>query len=288
MPVRPPVRRTSPAARPATATGAGPTRSSTLAAAPPRHVRTTGLQPSVARSPVALDADVKPPAVDGVKWMKQRLDEIKALTAAGKPVTVVFDLDNTLFDTRSRTLLAGKRFDQWNHTAYFKDAKPEDMMRDGIETGLHLGLPKTIAMEFQEFWAIQFWTPSNLAVDRPMNDVLSWAKKAKAAGATVKYLTGRTTPFHDASVAALNAAGMTTRPEDVLCKPNMSVRTTDYKVEQLQGLAAKSTIGFFLTESRRDLAAVVAGAPAAHPVALDSPFERGLEMPAVPVLPSSF
>ncbi len=223
-----------------------------------------------------------------MKWLNHRLDEIKALTAAGKPVTVVFDLDNTLFDTRERTLLAGKRFDEWNGTAYFKGARATDMMRDGLETALHLGLPQTIAMEFQEFWSTEFWTPGNLKVDRPMDDVMAWARKAKAAGATVKYLTGRTAPFHAASVAALNAAGLATPAADVICKPNMSVRTAHFKVEQLNLLAAKSTVGFFLTESRRDLAAVVEAAPAANPVALDSPFERGTEMPPVPVLPASF
>ena len=238
--------------------------------------------------PVALDAESRPPYVDGVKWLSHLLDEVKALTAAGTPVTVVFDLDNTLFDTRERTLLAGQRFDAQHGTTYFKGATAEDMMRDGVETALHLGLPQSIALEFQEFWSVEFWTPANLKVDRPMVDVLAWAHKAKAAGATVKYLTGRTEPFHAASVAALKAAGLPTSGEDVLCKPNMSVRTTDFKVDRLNQLAAKSTLGFFLTESRRDLAAVVAGSPAANPVALDSPFERGSEMPPVPVLPASF
>jgi hypothetical protein len=77
--------------------------------------------------------------------------------------------------------------------------------------------------------------------------------RARDAGATVKFLTGRTTPFHDASLAQLKKAGVDVDASDVCCKPDLQTRTAPFKEQMMTSWSKSSELGFFVTEGVRDL-----------------------------------
>src|SRR4051812_13113613 len=95
--------------------------------------------------------------VDGDAWVKSALADIAARTKAGQKVRVVFDIDDTLVDTRARTLHLGRAFDKAHGTKYFANATIEDMRSRGETTAKALKLPEPLAKEFVAYWNEAFW-----------------------------------------------------------------------------------------------------------------------------------
>jgi hypothetical protein len=211
----------------------------------------------------------------GEEFLEERVAFMASIAAAGEPALVVFDLDNTIFDTRPRTLAAARAFDVAAGSAWFAKTDLPDIRRDGRETALAAGLATDVASGFARHWDEFFWCPTSFVHDTPMETVIHWAHRAAGAGARIRYLTGRIAALHDASVAALARVGLLADPEDVVCKPDLSVRTAPWKAEILAGWAESTLIGWFLTEGRRDIAAVQARATAVTCVLLDCSFETG-------------
>lgn len=198
-------------------------------------------------------ARTRPAFPDGQRFVAARLAEIQTLTRLGMPVTVVFDLDNTVFDTRHRTLHAARAFDAQQGTTHFAGASVGDMAVDGRLTAQKLGLPDDVIETFSAFWDASFWTPAHLAHDAPIADMVELVHRARSAGATVRFLTGRTQDFHGDSVAQLRRAGVDVDGADVCCKPDLTVRTAPFKEQVLKAWQRSAEIGFFVTEGVRDL-----------------------------------
>lgn len=98
----------------------------------------------------------------GPALLAQRLDEIERLVKKGGDVWCVFDLDNTIFDTRGRTLHALHVFDRENGTSYSSGLDERSMQEDGRKTALALGLPADIVERIGTVWDREFWDPANL------------------------------------------------------------------------------------------------------------------------------
>jgi phosphoglycolate phosphatase-like HAD superfamily hydrolase len=240
----------------------------------------------VARS--QLEAQTRPPP-DGHRFARERLAEIAALARLGVPTAVVFDLDNTLFDTRHRTLSAGRAFDAAKGTRFFADVDVAAMGVDGHATATALGLEDPHHADFVAFWDVHFWTPEHLAHDAPIDEMVALVRAAQAAGAEVTFLTGRIQSFHAASLDQLRAAGLDVDADDVVCKPDLSVRTGPFKsawLEEMRGCGVE--IGFFVTEGVRDLTHLAATLPDLPLLRLDCSFEDGAGLAHLPTLPKPF
>ena len=125
--------------------------------------------------------------------------------------------------------------------------------------------------------------------DRPIASVVQLAQVAQAVGARVVYLTGRVEGLHNASVAQVRAAGLPVNDDDVICKPDLTARTGPFKASVLAELRKSATVGFFLTEGRRDLAVLHDALPDLPLLRLDCSLEDGgVALPNVPVLPRAF
>ncbi len=233
-------------------------------------------------------ARVRPP-IDGRKWVAARLQEIEQLTKKIKmPVTVVFDLDNTVFDTRGRTLHAARAFDAANGTSYFAGRDLADIAVDGRSTATKLRLPGAVVEAFAAFWEQSFWTPANLAHDVPMQEMVDLVKRSQAAGATVKFLTGRWESFHDDTMLGLKKAGLDVDPKDLVCKPKDGPSTPAFKEIHLKAWSASSELGFFVTEGVADLKHVKGFLPDLPLLRLDCTFEDASGLAALPVWPRIF
>jgi hypothetical protein len=236
-------------------------------------------------------APVLDPLVDGPKILAQRLDEIEALVKSGQPVRCVFDLDNTLFDTRGRTLHALQVYDAEQGTTYAKDLTNADMKDDGRKTAIALKLPDDVVEAIGKVWDREFWDPNNLVYDTNMQPIIDIAIEAQKRNAQVVFLTGRTEDhgFRAHTMLQLERAGLAGSKETLLHKPSLDVRTAPYKEQEMRRLAKDATIGFFLTEGRRDMDHLTKAIDGLVGFLLDSTFEAGgPECKGVAVLPGEF
>lgn len=235
-----------------------------------------------------LDAQTKP-SPDGRRFAAERLAEVATLARLGVKTAVVFDLDNTVFDTRHRTLQAGLSFDAAKGTSFFAEVTVDVIGVDASATAAALGLEDPHKSDFIAFWDVFFWTPENLAHDAPIDDMVQLAKAAQDAGARVTFLTGRIQSFHGASLDQLRAAGLDISADDVVCKPDLATRTGPFKSAWLEQLTASGVeIGFFVTEGARDLTHLASTVPEVPLLRLDCAFEDAGHLRHLPTWPSPF
>ncbi|MBI3182382.1 MAG: hypothetical protein HYZ28_09585 [Myxococcales bacterium] len=229
--------------------------------------------------------------VDGKAFIRSALADIKERTSRGEKVRVVFDLDNTLADTRARTLAVARAFDRQDGTSHFRGLTLEKVGHDGAETAKAMRLPESAATSFAQYWDREFWKGKNLVHDLPMEETIRLARSAKSAGAEVVYLTGRIDSLRRPTVAQLKRLGLPDADSAHLTmKPSVSVRTAPFKAEQLgKWMGEGFHIGWFFTEGRRDIAHLQSALPKVPCVLLDSHFGGEQQVsPRTPVYPSVF
>src|SRR6478672_10485753 len=95
-----------------------------------------------------VDAPKRTKSVDGEAWCKAELADIKLRTGRGEKVRVVFDIDDTLADTRTRTLQIAKAYDKAHGTHYFQKLHKSGVLEQGGETAKALGLPDEVVKDF--------------------------------------------------------------------------------------------------------------------------------------------
>jgi hypothetical protein len=209
--------------------------------------------------------------VDGNAFCARALVDIRARVARGEKVRVVFDIDNTLSDGRTRTLAVGQAWDKLNGTHHF-DVPKERIGHDAVDTSAALGIPVEQREAFKAYWEKQFWAPESFVHDAPIADAVALVKAAASAGAEVIYLTGRIAELEPATIAQLQRFGLPgVDAEHVVTKASVEVRTTEYRTGWLKNHSPESTAIFF-TESTRELADAQAALPHLPAVLLQSQF----------------
>jgi predicted secreted acid phosphatase len=199
------------------------------------------------------------PTIDGRRYLSAQLKEIKKRTQNGEKVAVSFDVDNTLVDTRGRALAIGRAFDKANGTTYFKGKSSKAMGNDAKETAALVRMSPEHAKKFSALWFRMFFKGENYRHDLKISPTIELAKKAAAAGADVYFVTARTQSEESFTIAQLEAAGLDTNDHFVVSKPRMKDKTPDYKASELKKLAESyDYVGWFVTESRADIAGVQA------------------------------
>lgn len=232
--------------------------------------------------------------VDGQAYCARVLEHIQRVRRANPshPCAVVFDLDNTLFDTRARTLFALQRFDAEHGTTHFSGLSVDDVGWSGKETCGRLGLDPELTRAVHAAWEETFWSGDSFAQDLVMLPLFELAWAAKAAGAEVRYLTGRVEDLGPASLQQLVQAGLPdARPECLFCKPSVEVNTSGFKADVLaQWMDAGHFVGWFATDNRGEVEDVLGrGVESGHAfpvVHVEHPLQRAgaiaKEIPAFP------
>lgn len=198
------------------------------------------------------------PTVNGPKYLRDAITQIKERTARGEKVAVAFDVDNTLVDTRGRVLAIGKAFDKANGTTYFKGKTSKAMGNDAKETAKLMKMSDAHTKKFGALFFREFFKGANYANDTKIRSTVELAKKAAAAGADVFYVTARTQSEESFTVKQLEKAGLPdVNAVHVVSKAKMRDKTTDFKAQELTNLAAHyDFVPWFITESRADIAGV--------------------------------
>ena len=186
------------------------------------------------------------------------LAQIAWRSLRGLPSCAVFDVDNTLVDTRWRTMRAAKV-----HAKLCPEASALGRIGigqvgwNGEQTALAAGLDAAAAGRFAGCWERFFWDGRHLVLDRPNRTVCLIARLARLAGAEVFYLTGREQPLASATVRQLRRLHLPNADEGhVLCKPKDSPgreRTIRHKLDSLRELARGGRhVALSLTDSARE------------------------------------
>ncbi|MBI2377651.1 MAG: hypothetical protein HYV07_26860 [Deltaproteobacteria bacterium] len=242
--------------------------------------------PSSTRTPLSLRVELATGAVpSGADYADRVLREIEARVQRGQAARVVFDLDNTAFDTRPRTLAALRSFDASNGTSYFARLTNDQVERDGGATATALGLAPDIVARVASHWERTFWDGRNFVHDEAVPEVAELAWRAKRAGAEVVYLTGRIEALRRPSVEALEREGFPSA-DNVVLKPDLSVKTHAFKAQWLSNAKDHGVfVGWYLTDSGREIEGMLQHRPDLPCVRVDHPLGRdGGSKLTVPVL----
>lgn len=212
----------------------------------------------------------KPARRDGLAFCNAAITRIARRTAQGKRTCVVFDIDNTLVDTRLRTRAAAHAFGalRTRGRAKLSGLTLARVGYDGFQTAQKLGYGWRSSGAFQQFWRGFFWNGKNFKHDAPMAPTVGIVRRAKAAGAEVFYLTGRVDRFQKNTVKQLKRLGLPDADnKHVLSKPSTLCRLPDgrmdftptapFKVKQLKQLRREGFhVGLFMSDAASDIAAV--------------------------------
>lgn len=214
--------------------------------------------PVGARSPLALriDPSVTPCLADGrpdgVAYARAVLAEIRRIkdTEPHRRCVVIFDLDNTLFDTRARTRAVLEAYDPIT----FGNLPLEKVGWNAEETCRNLNRPE-LAAAAQAHWSEAFWDGANFGHDLLMVVMAELAQEAASLQAEVFYLSGRVEALREASRAQILAAELPLASEDhLVLKPSVEVRTSPFKAEWLLELEASGAfVGWFATDSHKEV-----------------------------------
>jgi hypothetical protein len=188
----------------------------------------------------------------------------------------VFDIDNTVADTRYRTMAVARAFDAAHHSTHFHELTLDGVGLDGASTAAALGLTAEVTRAFQEFWngPEGFWCGSRFPSDPAIERTATIVRRAHAIGLRVVWLTGRIEALREPTRDWLAQQGL---PRGTLvCKPDLSVRTAPFKIDVLREYQQQRTVRFFMTESRRDIAAVQYALPGLCCVLVDFPFQEAV------------
>lgn len=241
-------------------------------------------------TPVASPSTVSaflPTTTNGRAFMLAALKDIEARVQKGERVVVVFDIDNTLFDSRARTAAAANVYGEQHGIQALIDLLPEDVGLNGTETAKKAGITNAaVIKDFSKFWSAFFFDGAHYDFDTPIASTIAWAKAAKKAGAEVVYLTGREQKAESDTRAQLEAAGLPdTDAKHVISKPATAGATPAFKASEFQKLTKTAHVAWFLTESQRDIAAVQQAVPRVPCVVLDYPLGDGTTVTANPGTP---
>jgi hypothetical protein len=198
---------------------------------------------------------------------------------------LVFDIDNTVADTRYRTLHVARAFDSLARTAHFRQLTLAGVRLDGRATAEALGLPAAVTEDFHAYWRSDrgFWCGDCFVHDRPLEPVAALARRAAALGFEVIWLTGRIEALRGPTAEWLATHGLS--GQQLVCKPDLTVRTAAFKASYFAASGAPNKVGFFMTESTGDIAAVRALIPTVPCILVDFPYRESVPIdPATPVL----
>ncbi len=236
----------------------------------------------------ALLAEARAPVnTDGRVFVAAAVEQIRARTATGQPSTVVFDIDDTLSDTRGRTLAIAKAYDQAQGTHHFDTLTVDQVTYPPTQMLRQLGMPPDEQRRFNAQWQPKFFAEEAMDHDLPIAPMIQLAKEAAEAGAEVLFLTGRSGTQREATVEELARLGLPQAESSHLFMFPEGAGA-DFKGAQLRDWQQGGRhLSFFITDSRSDVALVQRLGLQVPPVLLESPLADPNQpvSPLTPVFP---
>ncbi len=209
-----------------------------------------------------------------------RLGKIQQLiTTTEKPV-VIFDLDDTLFYSSSRTFIIFKELansdefqekypDQVKKLLKIKQSEIEYSIK---ETLTNAGIThEEFLNEALDYWKERFFTDEYVKEDTPVEGGREYVHKLKYLGATIVYLTGRDHTMRAGTIESLENSGF---PYDaitsiLITKERFDIPDIDYKKAAFKKIDKLGNVVAFFENEPKNLNAMIENFPNAVPVFLD-------------------
>lgn len=186
---------------------------------------------------------------DSVHPLRKILDEIEA--RRGERPVVIFDLDGTLYDNRSRTVRILHAFAASLEHAHAKDAaviralRPDSLAYRIEDTLAPRGVSSEVIERARRAWLSRFFTDAACADDIPVQGAVGFARACHTAGATVVYLTGRDIPgMLVGTVRTLRDDGfpLGVPRVELVFKPTFEEPDTEFKKRMLDAMDELGTV----------------------------------------------
>ncbi|MGZ3695199.1 MAG: hypothetical protein ACXWQO_13750 [Bdellovibrionota bacterium] len=211
------------------------------------------------------------------------LKNVKQVKAEGKQPIVMFDLDDTLINTRERTFRIIK--DYLKQASVKADISQADLKKLNAITAsdIHFLMADTLKSQgivnanleknLGDFWAARFFTNEYAANDKQNPGAARYTREISRAGAKVVYLTGRDAPrMQEGTMESLRKGGFPVNPVNALLmlKPDKSIPDLDFKKDSFAKVAALGEmVGVFENEPA-NINAMADAFPASTAVLLDT------------------
>ncbi|MBI3544101.1 MAG: HAD family hydrolase [Deltaproteobacteria bacterium] len=237
----------------------------------------------------ARAADYRPEALGEVG---ARVEQ--AARAGARPV-VVFDLDDTLINSRERTTRILRELGESEEVrrAFPDDAEtlaatPVSRVRYYLEeTFANLGIDnKPLLAQANEFWLKRFFTNDYCAKDKPVRGAVGYVSWLAKLGAKVVYLTGRDAPNMEPGTRYnLTRSRFPMSPENtlLLMKPDPKMDDTEFKKTALAAIGRLGDVVGVFENEPRNINVLHAAFPAAVAVFVDTVHSNKPDVPAADV-----
>lgn len=173
---------------------------------------------------------------------------VESTIAQGDIPVVIFDLDDTLIDTRQRNLRIINDFINGEDISIRFPLEVEKL-KSLLLSDIRYNLADTLKVkgvvdegfvkEISSFWLTNFFSNQYSATDKPNPGAAKYVRKLQLAGAIIVYLTGRDVPrMREGTIANLKKLGFPLDNNAVLMmKPIATMDDLAFKKEALQTIS---------------------------------------------------
>jgi hypothetical protein len=220
--------------------------------------------------------------------LEQVKETVRISATEGKAPVIVFDLDDTLYDMRPRTLHIVKAFASLSETQkrYGKSASIAsratlDLMQyDPADSFQRAGFEESEAIaEGKRFWKDQFFSNASCERDVPLPGAVAYVKQLWESGAQIVYLSGRNIPkMLDGTQKSLKKEGFPLGLRThLILKPRFEMDDLEFKKEAMQKIASLGKVVAAFENEPRNLNALGEAFPQSILVFLDTRHSPGAE-----------
>ncbi len=208
-----------------------------------------------------------------------------------KPQTpvVVFDLDDTIFDARSRTLpilheLAHDPIlrDHPQAAKRLSEAKLEDLRYELDRTFSALGIEDAVALEkAKTYWAPRFFSDKYCAADTPIPGAVAYLNWLHQLGARIVYFSGRDVlRMQRGTLLSLKKSGFPTgKRTELVLKPRPDVDDYAFKLGAMEKIQKLGRVTAAFENEPKNLNALGEAFPKAVLVFLDTRHSQAPDVP---------
>jgi len=209
------------------------------------------------------------------------LVEAKVVHSEDIPV-VIFDLDDTLFDSRTRKFQIFREFASQAEIKRDYPFSSATVMSLGVEDHLY-GVEDTLTQvgvrddEFvqgaKQHWVERFFTNTYVATDLPIKGAVEYVNRLHRKGAVIVYLTGRDIPNMEVGTrTSLIKHGFPIDEGDthLFMKPDKKIADADYKGAAIEDIRELGKIVAVFENEPRNINLMAEAFPNATAVFLDT------------------
>lgn len=235
-----------------------------------------------ASSPSATSPAHEPLILDQVAEFVRTADK-------SQPPVVVLDLDDTLFDARSRTLpilleLARDPVmkDHPEAAKRLAMAKTEELQYELDRTFAALGIQDVVALEkAKAFWVPRFFSDKYCAMDTALPGAVAYVNRLHKLGAKIVYLSGRDVPrMQRGTLISLKKAGFPTgKNTELVLKPTKEMDDFQFKLGIFEKIGKLGRVTAAFENEPKNLNALAEAFPKAVLVFVDTRHSKAPDVP---------